>query len=44
MSKLKTSTNVADAAKNADLIIEAIVENVDAKRSLFAALEAAAPP
>jgi 3-hydroxyacyl-CoA dehydrogenase len=31
------------AARSADLIIEAIVENIDTKRALFKALDAAAP-
>jgi 3-hydroxyacyl-CoA dehydrogenase/enoyl-CoA hydratase/3-hydroxybutyryl-CoA epimerase len=33
-----------DGARHADVIIEAIFENLDAKRSLFAKLEAAAKP
>ena len=35
--------NLAAAVANADLIIEAIVEDLDAKRELFAAARAAAP-
>ena len=35
--------NLAAAVANADLVIEAIVEDLDAKRALFAAARAAAP-
>ncbi|CAJ0584251.1 unnamed protein product, partial [Mesorhabditis spiculigera] len=36
---IKTTTDVEEAVKNADLVIEAIVENIDVKRDLFAQLE-----
>ena len=36
-------THLAAAVKDSDLVIEAIVEDLDAKRSLFAAARAAAP-
>jgi 3-hydroxybutyryl-CoA dehydrogenase len=36
--------NLADAAKNADMIIEAAVENLAIKRSIFAELDRLAPP
>lgn len=38
------STNVSDSVKDADLVIEAIVENIDIKRKLFAEVEVAAKP
>jgi len=43
VSKIKTSTNVADSVKSSDLVIEAIVENIDIKRKLFAEVEANVP-
>jgi len=36
-------SNVEEAVSKADLVIEAIVENVDAKRKLFAQVEGSAP-
>jgi 3-hydroxybutyryl-CoA dehydrogenase len=36
-------THLAAAVNDSDLVIEAIIENLDAKRSLFAAARAAAP-
>lgn len=39
---IKTTTNIDDAVKDADLVIEAIVENIDIKRKLFAQLEKSA--
>ncbi|CAI4224566.1 unnamed protein product [Auanema sp. JU1783] len=41
LSHLKTTTVVADAVKDADLVIEAIVENIGVKRTLFAEIEKA---
>ncbi|TKR82979.1 hypothetical protein L596_016643 [Steinernema carpocapsae] len=38
---LSVSTNVEEAVANADLVIEAIVENIEAKRKLFAQVEGA---
>jgi 3-hydroxyacyl-CoA dehydrogenase len=35
--------NVPKAVKDADLVIEAIVEKIDAKQKLFAEIEAAVP-
>ncbi|CAD6188796.1 unnamed protein product [Caenorhabditis auriculariae] len=42
IGKINTSTNVGDSVKNADLVIEAIVENIEIKRKLFAQVEEAA--
>ncbi|CAJ0953504.1 unnamed protein product, partial [Mesorhabditis belari] len=36
---IKTTTNINEGVKDADLVIEAIVENIDVKRKLFAELE-----
>jgi len=44
MSRIMTSTDAAAAVSQADLCIEAIVENLDVKRKLFKTLEAAAQP
>ena len=38
-----TFTNTYDDAKDADLVIEAIIENVDLKKILFRALEGICP-
>lgn len=43
MSRITTNTDAVAAAKNTDLVIEAIVENLEVKKRLFAALDAAAP-
>ena len=43
MAHLSTNTNVEDVAKSTDLVIEAIVENVDIKRKLFSSLDSVAP-
>jgi 3-hydroxybutyryl-CoA dehydrogenase len=42
-ANLATSRDPAAAARSADLVIEAIVENLPAKQSLFATLEQSAP-
>jgi 3-hydroxyacyl-CoA dehydrogenase len=44
LSKIAISTDVSTAAKNAHLIIEAIVENLEVKQKLFAQLEKVAAP
>lgn len=41
---IKTSVSAEEAVKETDLVIEAIVENIDIKQKLFASLDAAAPP
>ncbi|KAJ2945378.1 hypothetical protein O0L34_g180 [Tuta absoluta] len=43
MARIKTSSDPADAAKSADLVVEAIVENLDVKHKLFKQLDSAAP-
>jgi len=43
MSQIKTSTDSEAASKDADLIIEAIVENLKTKQQLFAMLDKVAP-
>ena len=42
-SRLRTSTSVADAVKQADVVIEAAPEKIDLKLKLFKEVEAAAP-
>uniref|UniRef100_T1IXS0 3-hydroxyacyl-CoA dehydrogenase NAD binding domain-containing protein n=1 Tax=Strigamia maritima TaxID=126957 RepID=T1IXS0_STRMM len=44
LSRLVTNTSPERAVLNADVVIEAIVENVDIKRKLFQSLEKIAPP
>ena len=39
-SRIKTSTNMEDAAKNADFIVEAATENYELKKKIFATLDA----
>ena len=43
MSLISTSTSSEDAAASAQLVIEAIVEDIMVKRELFARLDKAAP-
>ncbi|KAL4240516.1 hypothetical protein ACF0H5_001307 [Mactra antiquata] len=43
LNRLQTNTDAVDSVKNTDLVIEAIVENLDVKKQLFAALDKAAP-
>ncbi len=43
MSRLKPTVNLEDAVKDADLVIEAIFENMDVKKEIFAKIDAAAP-
>ncbi|XP_063223510.1 hydroxyacyl-coenzyme A dehydrogenase, mitochondrial-like [Bacillus rossius redtenbacheri] len=43
LARLNTSLNVEESVKSADLIIEAIVENLEAKHKLFSNLDAVAP-
>jgi 3-hydroxybutyryl-CoA dehydrogenase len=42
-SRLRVTTSVADAVKNADVVIEAAPEKIDLKLALFKEVEAAAP-
>lgn len=44
LSNIALSTSADEAVKNADLVVEAIVENIDVKKKLFAALDKAAGP
>ncbi len=43
LTRIHMSTDVKKGVSAADLVIEAIVENVDAKRALFAVVEANVP-
>lgn len=38
-SRIRTTANYEESVKNADLVIEAIVENMEAKHKLFAILD-----
>jgi len=44
LSKISTSLDPCKGAANADLVIEAITENMDLKHNLFRKLDEAAPP
>ncbi|KAG5458610.1 MAG: nad binding 3-hydroxyacyl-CoA dehydrogenase [Olpidium bornovanus] len=44
LANLKTSANSAAAAADADLVVEAVVEDLARKQELFERLDAAAPP
>lgn len=39
LSRIRTTTGIQDAAADADLVIEAVIEKLDAKRELFTALD-----
>jgi enoyl-CoA hydratase/3-hydroxyacyl-CoA dehydrogenase len=43
MARIHTTTSYQEAAKEVDLAIEAVPENMDLKRKVFSALDAAAP-
>jgi len=43
MARLTTETDAVRGIKDADLVIEAIVENIDVKCKLFSVLDKAAP-
>ena len=43
MSRLSATVNVEDAVKDADMVIEAIFENMEVKKEVFAKVDAAAP-
>lgn len=40
LARIKTETDAVNASKSADLIVEAIVENIDVKHELFKKLDA----
>lgn len=40
---MKTHTEATESVKNADIVIEAIVENIQIKQDLFQSLDKAAP-
>ncbi|GAB6945576.1 3-hydroxyacyl-CoA dehydrogenase/enoyl-CoA hydratase family protein [Vulcanisaeta sp. JCM 14467] len=44
MGRIKTSLSIAEAVKNADIMIEAVPENLDLKKQVFAEADANAPP
>jgi len=43
LGRVTVETDAAKAVADADLVIEAIVENLETKQRLFAALDSAAP-
>jgi len=43
LGRIKTTTNVEEGVQSADLVVEAIVENLGTKKDLFAKLDKAAP-
>ncbi|KAJ9600764.1 hypothetical protein L9F63_001079, partial [Diploptera punctata] len=43
LKHLKTTLNVMEAVKNTDLVIEAVVENLDIKHKLFSTIDSFAP-
>ena len=43
LSRLAVTTSLEEAARDADFVIEAVVEKLDEKRAVFARLDAAAP-
>lgn len=43
MSRVKTSTDPVDASRNSDLLVEAIVEDLQVKKKLFKSIDAVAP-
>uniref|UniRef100_A0A6M2DCF3 3-hydroxyacyl-CoA dehydrogenase n=1 Tax=Xenopsylla cheopis TaxID=163159 RepID=A0A6M2DCF3_XENCH len=44
LDNLKGSTDVKSAVSNADLVVEAIIENIEIKHKLFTDVDKAAPP
>lgn len=44
MNRIKTSLSIAEAVKNADIMIEAVPEKLDLKKQVFAEADANAPP
>jgi 3-hydroxybutyryl-CoA dehydrogenase len=43
MARIKGTTNIAEAAINADFVIEAVIENLEEKKKVFAELDKNAP-
>lgn len=43
MSRINTTVDSGDAVTNSDLVIEAIIENMDIKHKLFSELDQKAP-
>lgn len=43
LGRLSTDTDAVKAVASSDLVIEAIVENIEVKRKLFSSLDKAAP-
>ena len=43
LSRVRNTTDLGDAVRNADVVIEAVFENLDVKREIFAALDRLAP-
>jgi len=44
LARIKTTTSYEEAAKDIDLAIEAVPENMDLKRKVFSTLDSVAPP
>jgi enoyl-CoA hydratase/3-hydroxyacyl-CoA dehydrogenase len=44
ISRLKSTVKIEEAVKEADLVVEAIFENMDVKKKTFAQIDKAAPP
>ncbi|MFC1916623.1 3-hydroxyacyl-CoA dehydrogenase family protein [Chloroflexota bacterium] len=44
VGRIKLTTNIAEAASKADIVIEAVFENMELKKSIFKELDGAAPP
>jgi len=44
LARIKTTTSYQDAAKDIDLAIEAVPENMDLKKKVFSTLDSVAPP
>ena len=44
LNRIQTTTNIEEAVRNADFVIEAIVEDEAAKKELFRKLDASCPP
>ena len=44
VGRIKGTTNLAEAAKNADFVVEAVFENLDLKKDVFKQLDENAPP